>query len=107
MSYRDAAFRIYCALVARDPLAQQRFTVLGERFEQLAHLAQAAARQFGDVADLWEADARNAEVLAAQLWDLRSTPVEPVGKQPKNLLSTDDEHKLPKSQGDLLGEMRQ
>lgn len=107
MSKRETALRIYCALLSRDPLAQQRFTVLGERFEQLAHLAQAAARQFDEVADAWECDATSAEEAAARLWDVRSVSVEPILKKPKNLLSTDDEHKLPASQGDLLGEIRQ
>lgn len=107
MSDRETALRIYCALLSRDPLAQQRFTAIGERFEQLAHLAQAAARQFNEVAHTWDTDAKNAEQIAAALWDIRSVAVEPIGKQPKNLLSTDDEHRLPKSQGDLLGEMRQ
>lgn len=46
-------------------------------------------------------------IPAAKLWDLRAVSIEPVLKQPKNLISTDTEHTLPKSQGDLLGEMRQ
>jgi hypothetical protein len=107
MKDRETVLRIYCALLSRDPMAQQRFTALGERFEQLAHLAHAAAAQFDEVAAVWLADEKHAEVLAAKLWDLRSVSVEPLMKQPKNLISVDDEHQLPKSQGDLLGEMRQ
>lgn len=107
MNDRETVMRIYCALLARDPLGQQRFTALGDRFEQLAHLAHAAAKQFGEVSEAWSADAKRAEELAAKLWDLRSISIEPMTKQPKNLISTDDEHKLPKSQGDLLGERRQ
>lgn len=107
MSDRETVLRIYCALLSRDPLAQQRFTVLGERFEQLAHLAHAAAAQFEQVGEAWSRDRANAEALGAKLWDLRSVSVEPMLKQPKNLISADEEHKLPKTQGDLLGEMRQ
>jgi hypothetical protein len=107
VSNRDTALSIYCALLSRDPLAQQRFTALGERFEQLAHLAHAAANQFDEVAGVWDSGTARAEEIAAKLWDLRSVSIEPILKQPKNLVSTDDEHKIPKSQGDLLGEMRQ
>lgn len=106
MINRETALRIYCALLSRDPLSQQRFTVLGERFEQLAHLANSAAKQFEDVAEMWAMQGKRAEEIAAALWDLRSISIEPL-KQPKNLLSTDDEHRLPKSQGDLLGELKQ
>lgn len=107
MSNRETIFRIYCALLSRDPLAQQRFTAIGHRFEQMAHLAQLAAKQFDAVDDAWRLDPTRAEAAAARVWDLSSVSVEPILKPPKNLLSTDGEHKLPASQGDLLGEVRQ
>lgn len=103
---RDTVLRIYCALLSRDPLAQQRFTQIGERFEQLAHLAHAAAEQFASVESLWQRDPKRAEQLAQQRWDIRAISVEPKIKAQGGKVGMGEDVVLPKSQGDLLGEMQ-
>lgn len=104
---KDAlVLQIYCALLSRDPLPQQRFTELGERFEQLAHLAHAAAEQFESVQKLWTDDPTRATEHAATRWDVRSVVPEPLLKK-KNLIGAAEEFRLPKSQGDLLGEQKE
>jgi hypothetical protein len=101
----DLALKIYLSLLSRDPLPQQRFTELGERFEQLAHLAHSAAEQFESVKDIWERDRNAALTHAADRWDVRSVVPEPLLKK-KVMVGQDAEFKLPKSQGDLLGEKK-
>jgi len=105
---RETVLRIYCALLARDPLAQQRFTQLSERFEQMAHLAQSAALQFCEVECIWNEDRARAEAEAAHKWNLRAISVEPILKQPKKLVGVDGDSQLPASQQcELLAETRQ
>lgn len=43
---KETALRIYCALLARDPLFQQRFQDLSLRFAALSTIACEAANQF-------------------------------------------------------------
>lgn len=107
MSERETELQIYCALLARDPLPQQRFTELAERFEQIAHLACAAARQFETAQIIWKEDEESASAAAAKLWDVRAIAELKSTRQPKNLIGADAQETLPRSQGDLLGEMRQ
>lgn len=106
MYSREDAIKIYCALLSRDPLAQQRFTEIGERFAQIAHLAHAAAEQFYSVKQLWAADPERAAEAAAKRWDIRAISLDEL-KTPKNKVGLESDTALPKSQGDLLGEMRE
>ena len=106
MHDKEIALQIYCALLARDPLAQQRFTEIGERFAQIAHLAHAAANQFQAVNQLWIDDPEQAAEAAARRWDIRALALAEM-KTPKNKVGLEEGAGLPKSQGDLLGEMRE
>lgn len=106
MSDRETSLRIYLALLARDPLAQQRFTVIGERFELLAHLACSAAEQFDAVRAEWDRNPMRAAEAAAKHWDMRSAP-KPDDLKLKNKITIAEGSPLPKAeQGDLLGERR-
>lgn len=106
MHDKEIALRIYCALLTRDPLAQQRFTEIGERFAQIAHLAHAAAKQFQSASKVWMEDPEGAAEVAARRWDIRALSLEEL-KAPKNKVGLESDTALPKSQGDLLGEMRE
>lgn len=109
MNDKDTALKIYCALLARDPLAQQRFQDISQRFAILATLACEAAEQFDAAHTRFQQP--GARHKSAQVWDA-SAHSEVKGKADKAreaaLISTarDGEHNLPKSQFDLVDEAR-
>lgn len=62
-------------MLARDPFPAQRFTEIGQRLEQLAHLAEQCAETFLKVDAQWEASLERARSSAQRLWDYRAVAV--------------------------------
>lgn len=103
---KDTALRIYCALLARDPLAQQRFQELGNRFALLATLACEAALQFEAMYGAFDAK-REAQLRAGAVWDALLAHPAPKDARSEALVQSlkSEEHKLPRSQLDLVDQI--
>lgn len=104
MTPEERALQIYCALLARDPLPQQRFQEIRLRFKLLAGLACAAADAFdeaysGDTRKL--AASWNAEAAPER----KKTPGDQAREHALIANAREDEHKLPKSQADLIDQI--
>lgn len=104
---RDDALRIYCALLARDPLPQQRFQEIGQRFALLATLACEAAHQFDVAHERYHEEPRAVE----KAWDVnvhiptKSNTSEKAREAALVANARDDEQNLPKSQLDLVAQI--
>lgn len=104
---RDEALKIYCALLARDPLPQQRFQEIGRRFALLASLSCEAAHQFDAAVERYCEEPR----AASATWDINvHVPLKPSAatKERERALianARQDEQSLPKSQLDLVSEI--
>lgn len=104
MDERETALRIFCALLARDPLPQQRFQEIELRFRLLARLACAAAVKFD------EAYTEDDKRIAAAGWDDNAHPKYPDKERPedprtKELLANARDSRVPKSQRDLIEQL--
>lgn len=104
---RDEALKIYCALLARDPLPQQRFQEIGKRFALLAALACEAAHQFDAAHERYHEEPK----AVSKAWDVnvhipvKAGPAEKLREAALISNARDDEHKLPASNFDLITQM--
>jgi hypothetical protein len=104
VSDKDTALRIFCALLARDPLPAQRFQDINQRFRYLAAISWAAGRQF----EAAQADNQAALEIA---WDkaaereVKKNPGDQAREHALISNAREDEHKIPKSQRDFLDQI--
>lgn len=70
----ELAKAFFAAFLARDPLAQQRFTEIGSRLRTLAGVAFTAAEAFMQVECAWRDHTEAAQASAQHDWDYSSAP---------------------------------
>jgi len=74
-----------CALLARDPLASQRFTEISRRLSQLSQLAHQCAAEFLSARERWLSDPEQAKAEATRAWDFHAMKNDEP-RTPKSLL---------------------